>query len=126
MPTRRTTRIARGPRGRGDPLSGTRHPSGEEEILAVIEALLPGEVVSYGDVAEVAGLPGRARFVGRLLALSDRDLPWWRVVTSDGRLVPGAEDEQSNRLRAERVLVAGNRVREAPLGRFSRARRSPT
>ena len=81
-------------------------------------ALMTGEVVSYGDVADVAGFPGRARAVGAFLARSDDTLPWWRVVHSDGRLPPHAVRKQSARLRAEGVVVRDGRVRRAPLGRF--------
>lgn len=92
----------------------------ERHTLEVVRALQPGEVVSYGDVAEVAGFPGRARSVGRVLAAAaDVDLPWWRVVTAGGRLVPGLESEQAARLRAEGVEVSGARVRRALAGRFA-------
>ena len=75
------------------------------EIRRVLAALWPGEVVSYGDIAHTAGHPGRARFVGRILAESD-DLPWWRVVDASGRLVPGAEDRQRELLEAEGAMPA--------------------
>ena len=71
----------------------------------MILALQPGEVVSYGDIAEVAGYPKLSRLVGRILATSDLELPWWRVVNSAGRLVPGHEREQSALLRAEDVVI---------------------
>jgi methylated-DNA-protein-cysteine methyltransferase related protein len=90
-------------------------------IVAVLLALGPGEVTSYGDIAETAGLPGRARWVGRLLAEgAHEDLPWWRVVNAAGRLVPGHEAEQAALLRAEDVTVRDGRVVDAPTGRFSR------
>jgi methylated-DNA-protein-cysteine methyltransferase-like protein len=92
----------------------------EDRVLAVLRALVSGEVVSYGDVADDAGFPGRARAVGHLLATTEVDVPWWRVVTSNGRLVPGHETTQAQRLRAEGARVVGARVVEAPLGRFSR------
>jgi methylated-DNA-protein-cysteine methyltransferase related protein len=97
-------------------------------ILAVIRALAPGEVVTYGDIAEVAGYPKLSRLVGRLLATSDEELPWWRVVNAAGRLVPGHEREQAALLRREKVLVSDGRIRTAPMGRFARptvSRRSP-
>ena len=91
----------------------------DARILAVIRSLREGEVVSYGDIAEDAGYPRQSRLVGRLLAITDDDLPWWRVVNSAGRLVPGSETEQAQQLRAEGVTVVEGRVRRAPLGRFS-------
>jgi methylated-DNA-protein-cysteine methyltransferase-like protein len=81
-----------------------------EQVLAVVEALRSGEVVSYGDVAAQAGRPGAARGVGAVLAGSTRAVPWWRVVYADGRLAPGKEVEQGNRLRAEGVEVRAGRV----------------
>ena len=73
--------------------------------MAVLHSLSPGDVVTYGEVAAEAGFPGRARAVGNILAGSDGDLPWWRVVTAGGRLVPGHEEEHARRLRAEGVAV---------------------
>ena len=86
-------------------------PAGfEEKVTAVLEALEPGDVVTYGEVAAEAGYPGAARAVGNLLRRST-GLPWWRVVAAGGRLVPGHEAEQRQRLEAEGVGLAGsNRV----------------
>jgi len=85
-------------------------------------ALGEGEVTTYGDVAEVAGYPRRARLVGNLLASGQAaEAPWWRVVNAHGRLAPGHVAEQAQLLRAEGVTVVDGRVRRAPLGRFSRA-----
>jgi methylated-DNA-protein-cysteine methyltransferase-like protein len=95
----------------------------DDRIIAVIRSLREGEVVTYGDIAEDAGYPKLSRLVGRLLAGSDVDLPWWRVVNSAGRLVPGHEPEQAQLLRAEAVTVENGRVRRAPVGRFSRPTR---
>jgi methylated-DNA-protein-cysteine methyltransferase-like protein len=78
----------------------------------VIRAIAPGEVMTYGEIAAEAGFPGAARAVGGLLAKAD-DLPWWRVVAANGRLVPGYEAEHARRLRAEGVAVVDGRVRMA-------------
>lgn len=76
----------------------------------MLRSLRPGEVVTYGEVAAEAGRPGAARGVGRLLATTDHEVPWWRVVTADGRLVPGNEAEHERRLRAEGLEVRSGRV----------------
>jgi methylated-DNA-protein-cysteine methyltransferase related protein len=93
----------------------------DARILDVIRSLSDGEVVSYGDIASDAGYPHLSRLVGRLLAAGDPEdeLPWWRVVNSSGRLVPGNEREQAALLIGEGVDVRGGRVRRAPVGRFS-------
>ena len=80
-----------------------------EAVIRVLEELQPGEVVSYGEVATEAGFPGAARAVGNLLRTVP-GLPWWRVVNAAGRLAPGSEQEQAQRLRAEGVQVVGGRV----------------
>jgi len=82
----------------------------EDRVDAVLRRLRPGEVVTYGEVAEEAGNPGAARAVGRLLATVDAEWPWWRVVTSQGRLVPGHEAEHERRLRAEGVEIRSGKV----------------
>lgn len=80
-------------------------------MVAVLRSLRPGDVVTYGEVAVEAGRPGAARAVGRLLATSDEPLPWWRVVTASGRLVPRHEAEHARRLKAEGVALSDGRVR---------------
>jgi alkylated DNA nucleotide flippase Atl1 len=98
-------------------------PDLERAAAAVLRGLRPGDVMAYGEVAREAGWPGRSRAVGRLLATSGGDYPWWRVVNAAGRLVPGHEEEQSRRLAAEGVGVVGHRVRHT--GTTSRRRGDP-
>jgi len=79
-------------------------------ILAVVDATHPGDVVTYGEVAREAGRPGAARAVGQVLRRDGGTRPWWRVITSTGRLVPGLEEEQAARLRAEGISCRDGRV----------------
>ncbi|MDH3308420.1 MAG: MGMT family protein [Acidimicrobiia bacterium] len=81
----------------------------DDAVTMVLHQLGPGEVVTYGEIAAQAGFPGAARAVGNLLARID-GLPWWRVVTSTGRLVPGQERRQADLLRGEGVMVRSGRV----------------
>jgi methylated-DNA-protein-cysteine methyltransferase-like protein len=85
-------------------------------ILAAIRAIPRGQVAGYGEVAARAGLPGRARLVARVLAGNDDpQLPWHRVLRSDGRIAmpEGSRGwrEQSQRLRSEGVVVERGRVK---------------
>jgi methylated-DNA-protein-cysteine methyltransferase-like protein len=73
----------------------------EEAVLSVLRSLKSGEVVTYGEVAELAGYPGRARGVGRILAITPEDLPWWRVVGAGGRLRSPHPSLQAELLAAE-------------------------
>jgi len=76
----------------------------------------PGKVVSYGQLAELAGLGRAARYVGRTLSQlpGDSKLPWHRVLGAGGRLsLPAGSacgDEQRARLREEGVSILNNRV----------------
>jgi methylated-DNA-protein-cysteine methyltransferase-like protein len=83
-----------------------------ERVVSVLSQLQPGDVVSYGEVAAEAGYPGAARAVGALLSAGrgGPDLPWWRVVTSTGRLVPGHEARHARLLRREGIAVTKGRV----------------
>lgn len=83
-------------------------------ILAAVEAIPPGRVMTYGDVAEYAGSRS-ARMVGRVLAMDGGTVPWHRVVRADGTLAEHLYSEQRQRLLAEGVLFRGDRV---DLGRF--------
>ena len=79
-------------------------------VSHVLETLTAGTVLTYAEVAREAGFPGAARAVGNVLSRSTRRLPWWRVVTGTGRLVPGHEREQARLLRQEGIPVLGGRA----------------
>lgn len=66
-------------------------PNGDEaaaRICGVIRRIPKGWVATYGQVAAMAGLPRRARLVGRVLQQLDptTDLPWHRVVNATGKV----------------------------------------
>ncbi len=82
----------------------------EDDVHRVISRLKPGMVMTYGEVALESGHPGAARAVGTFLARGDSGVPWWRVVTSTGRLVPGHEREHARLLRSEGVALSNERV----------------
>jgi alkylated DNA nucleotide flippase Atl1 len=79
-------------------------------VLAIVAALPAGTVATYGEVAAEAGRPGAARAVGTILRTRGADVPWWRVVTAAGRLVPGLETEHGRRLAAEGVACEDGHV----------------
>ena len=56
----------------------------------VVRQVPSGRVTTYGTVARVAGMPGRARQVGyALAALPDgHDVPWHRIVNARGEVSP--------------------------------------
>jgi alkylated DNA nucleotide flippase Atl1 len=82
-------------------------PPSASVILERIRRVPPGYVTTYGDVS-----PGAPRLAGHVLrhAPDADDVPWWRVVRSDGSVAKG--ERQLARLRAEDVPLraGGTRV----------------
>jgi len=63
--------------------------SSYEAIYAVVRRIPKGMVATYGQVAELANLPGQARLVGYALYRVDMqhsDVPWQRVVNAKGEI----------------------------------------
>jgi len=83
-----------------------------EAYYAVIRSIPPGRVMTYGDIAKVAGHPRWARRVGYALsACNDATVPWWRVINARGTISrgggrsPEGVDQQRDMLEAEGVYV---------------------
>jgi methylated-DNA-protein-cysteine methyltransferase-like protein len=85
-------------------------------LYSTLAQVPEGKVVSYGQLAELAGLGRAARWVGRTLSQlpGDTRLPWHRVLGAGGRIsLPVGSpsgDEQRARLRMEGITVQNNRV----------------
>ena len=104
--------------------------SSYERIYAVVRKIPRGRVASYGQVARLAGLPGRARQVGYAMhALpAGTSVPWHRVVNAAGKVsrrrIPGAELTQRILLEREGVeFGAGRRIPLAQFGWKTREKR---
>ncbi len=112
---------ARGRPARGRPVRG-RVPARQagmpdaftSRVLDVAEAIPPGRVMSYGDIAEYLG-EGGPRQVGRVMALWGGGVAWWRVVHADGSLLAGHEREA-----LRNYLSEGTPMRPAGDGRPGR------
>lgn len=85
-----------------------------QRVLATIDAIPRGRVATYGGVAAEAGLPGRARYVARVLRElpNNHTLPWHRVVGAGGHLRTSGPSatRQARLLRAEGVPVRAGRL----------------
>ena len=85
-------------------------------LYSTLAQVPAGKVVSYGQLADLAGLGRAARWVGRTLSQlpGDTKLPWHRVLGAGGRIsLPVGSpsgDEQRARLRMEGITVLNNRV----------------
>jgi methylated-DNA-protein-cysteine methyltransferase-like protein len=85
-------------------------------ILRVVARVPRGKVTTYGAIAARAGLPGRARLVGRVLSKLPRGsrVPWHRVVAAGGRIAfpdgTPARDRQIDLLGREGVDASRGRI----------------
>lgn len=110
---RRASRVKRAKRAAKVAAPDTDLPA---RILAAVRRIPRGKVCTYGDVADVAGLPRRARLVGTVLrqAPASRDLPWFRVINAAGRIsFPAGSDawlRQRRKLEAEGIVFIGGRI----------------
>jgi len=85
-----------------------------QQIYLVLSSIPKGKVVTYGQVAQLSGLPNGARQVARALRLlpSNTSIPWFRVINSQGRSsIPGeGAARQIRQLEAEGVTFLKGRV----------------
>ncbi len=63
-------------------------PDSFRVIWRTVARIPRGKVASYGDVARASNLPGRARLVGYALRglPPGMEIPWHRVINSQGRI----------------------------------------
>jgi len=80
-----------------------------ERVRALVAAIPPGKVATYGDIANAAGLAS-ARIVGWIMRIDSADLPWHRVIRSSGRPARHLRSRQLELLRAEGVLAVDGKV----------------
>ena len=60
-----------------------------QAIYKIVCQVPYGQVATYGQIAELAGIPGQARQVGYALsALHEADVPWHRVINARGTISP--------------------------------------
>src|SRR5436305_1804864 len=82
-----------------------------ERVYALVAQIPEGRVMTYGQLAALAGSPRAARMVGGVAHFGDPLLPWQRVVNKQGGLAsgyPGGRRGHAEHLRAEGVVVSGD------------------
>lgn len=92
-----------------------------QQIWQTVQLIPKGKVASYGQIADLAGLPGKARLVGRSLGLvptkgwNNNEVPWYRVINSQGKISfpVGSElfEKQKVLLLEEQVVVIGAKIK---------------
>jgi methylated-DNA-protein-cysteine methyltransferase-like protein len=91
------------------------------QIWQTVQLIPQGKVACYGQIADLAGLPGRARLVGKALGnvpdvgWKARAVPWYRVINARGKISfpVGSEhfEKQKQLLQNEQVVVIGSTVK---------------
>ena len=80
-----------------------------ELVRALVTKIPRGKVATYGDIASAAGLSS-PRIVGWIMRTDSADLPWHRVIRSNGQPAPHIATRQLELLRAEGVLAVDGKV----------------
>ena len=101
----------------GDPSMQTAQKY--QRIFRTVNAIPSGRVASYGQIADLSGLPGKARLVGKSLGQipAGMTVAWYRVLRSTGQVAFPRGSEQALRqigmLQEEGVAVFNHRVKLA-------------
>ncbi|MBX4197547.1 MGMT family protein [Candidatus Saccharibacteria bacterium] len=80
-----------------------------DKVYALVRQIPKGRLMTYGQLAALAGSPYAARVVGGVAHWGDPDLPWQRVVKKSGSLAegyPGGLSGHKQVLEAEGVKVS--------------------
>src|SRR5262245_2149183 len=84
-----------------------------ERVLSALRRIPVGRVVTYGDLARIAGRPRAARAVGTIMRTARiPGLPYHRVIASGGRVggYGGAPGMKAALLSAEGLIIRRHRV----------------
>ncbi len=84
----------------------------QERVWQIVNAIPPGRVATYGQIARLAGMPRQARLVGRVLSRlpAGSRLPWHRVIDARGRITSPGGERQRKLLQEEGVVILNGRV----------------
>ena len=71
-----------------------------------------GRVITYGQIAKLAGFPNHSRHVGKILSKLPKEtqLPWYRVVNAQGKISLQGDrfERQKQLLEEENILIKDN------------------
>ena len=88
-----------------------------EAIYLALAQIPKGRVITYGNLAKLAGMPNGARLAGKLMCglPEGSRLPWHRVINSQGKLsLPQDSDsyrEQIKRLQKEDIEIINGKIK---------------
>ncbi len=90
-----------------------------EAIYNIVRQIPYGQVATYGQVADLANLPGRARLVGYALfrVAPSSDVPWHRVINAKGEISESPIRFGSDHL--QRALLEAEGIQFSPQGKIN-------
>lgn len=89
-------------------MDNTVEPAFRERVEDIVRQIPRGRVMTYGQIAALAGSAYAARIVGGIAHFGDPELPWQRVVNKKGGLAsgyPGGRTGHAAALQDEGVAV---------------------
>lgn len=88
-------------------LQSNNEADAKARVLLTVSQIPKGRVSSFGRIADAAGFPRKARWVGRILSQlpSDTKIPWHRVLGHSGHITCPRKDLAQSRLESEGVEV---------------------
>ncbi|MDJ0703276.1 MAG: MGMT family protein [Leptolyngbyaceae cyanobacterium MO_188.B28] len=90
-----------------------------DRIYAIVRQIPYGQIATYGQVAELAGLSGKARLVGYALYRVDMkhdDIPWHRVINAKGEVSYSTVRQGADHL--QRALLEDEGIEFSPVGKI--------
>lgn len=86
-------------------------------IYQIVRQIPAGQVATYGQIAELANLPGQARLVGYALYRVDHDvdIPWHRVINAKGEVSESPRRYGSDH--RQRALLEQEGIQFSPNGK---------
>lgn len=100
-----------------------------DRVIAIVQSIPFGKVVSYGQIASYLGMPRAARQVGWVLNATEEHpglLPWWRVVNNVGYLSIRGTKYHDKALQRKLLMAEGVVVSEEFLLSMTEYRYRPT
>lgn len=99
----------------------TQHHPSYVRIWQTVQQIPLGYVGCYGQIADLSGLPGRARMVGKALGAvpengwRGKPVPWHRVINAQGKISFAVNSEsfikQKQLLQQENIAVIGAKIK---------------
>ncbi len=97
-------------------MSSQQHQARNAAIYSALAQIPTGKVITYGQLAALAGIPNGARIIGKVLCnLPEKsELPWHRVINAQGKISLPVDSEsyreQLKRLQEEGIAIINGKI----------------